>query len=42
MRIPSLSDHYVVGCMTRYLPWEKLSPVEAKEVSRAYTIPKSF
>ena len=25
-------DHCVAGCMTRYLPWEKLSPAEAKEV----------
>ena len=28
-------DHCLVGCMTRYLPWEKLSPAEAKEVPRA-------
>ena len=28
-------DHCVAGCMTRYLPREKLSPAEAKEVSRA-------
>ena len=28
-------DHCVVRCMTCYLPQEKLSPVEAKEVQRA-------
>ena len=28
-------DHCVAGCMTRYLPWEKLSPAEAEEVPRA-------
>ena len=28
-------DHCVAGCMTRYLPREKLSPAEAKEVPRA-------
>ena len=28
-------DHCVAGCMTRYLPWEKLSSAEAKEVPRA-------
>ena len=28
-------DHCVAGCMTRYLPREKLSFVEAKEVPRA-------
>ena len=27
-------DHCVAGCMTRYLPWEKVSPAEAKEVPR--------
>ena len=27
-------DHCVAGCMTRYLPREKLSPAEAKEVPR--------
>ena len=27
--------HCVAGCMTRYLPREKLSPAEAKEVPRA-------
>ena len=28
-------DQCVAGCMTRYLPREKLSPAEAKEVPRA-------
>ena len=28
-------DYCVAGCMTRYLPWEKLSPLEALEVLRA-------
>ena len=28
-------DHCVAGCMTRYLPREKLSPAEASEVPRA-------
>ena len=27
-------DHCVAGCITCYLPQEKLSPTEAKEVSR--------
>ena len=25
-------DHCIAGCMTRYLPREKLSPVESEEV----------
>ena len=28
-------DHCVAGCMTRYLPREKITPTEAKEVPRA-------
>ena len=27
-------DHCVVWCITRYLPQEKLSPAEAKEILR--------
>ena len=30
-------DHCVAGCMTRYLPREKLSPVEAKEVPKEFS-----
>ena len=27
-------DHYVAGYMTRYLPWRRLFPTEAKKVLR--------
>ena len=30
-------DHCVAGCMTIYLPWEKVSPLEASEVPRPRT-----